>query len=76
MVKFDGSENTVIISTSDYHIDVQQATVAPLSSMKNVQMTDFDKILLKKWEQHMEEGHFRYGLEVLETRNLFPDGKY
>ena len=76
MVKIDLTTNKVIISTSDYNINVPDATSFPtsLDSLENVAMSDFDRLLLKRWSMHMAEGHFRYGLDVLETRSLYPDG--
>ena len=76
MVKIDATTNKVIISTSDYKINVPDATSLPasLDSLENVHMSDFDRLLLKRWDMHMAKGHFRYGLDVLETRSLYRDG--
>ena len=38
--------------------------------------TDFDRLLQNRWETHMSKGHFRYGLDVLETRKVIHDGMY
>ena len=37
---------------------------------------DFDRLLRNRWETHMSQGHFRYGLDVLETRKVIHDGMY
>ena len=77
MVRMDSATNKLYISTSDYRIRVPDTTA--LSKMIEPEqkgyMTDFDKLIMKRWEMHMAEGHFRYGLDVLETRNLYPVGK-
>ena len=77
MVKIDPTTNQVHISTSDYTIVVPNSSTLPksLDSEENVYMTDFDRLLLNRWNSHMREGHFRYGLDVLETRNLYAEGK-
>ena len=38
--------------------------------------TEFDRLLQNRWETHMSKGHFRYGLDVLETRKVIHDGMY
>ena len=38
--------------------------------------TDFDRLLQNRWEAHMSKGHFRYGLDVLETRSVTHGGMY
>ena len=38
--------------------------------------TDFDRVLQNRWETHMSKGHFRYGLDVLETRSVTHGGMY
>ena len=38
--------------------------------------TDFDRVLQNRWETHMSKGHFRYGLDVLETRSVTLGGMY
>ena len=38
--------------------------------------TDFDRVLQNRWETHMSKGHFRYGLDVLETRKVIHGGMY
>ena len=77
MVRIDSATNKLYISTSDYRIEVPDTTALPklLEPEQNGYMTDFDRLIMKRWEMHMTEGHFRYGLDVLETRNLYPDGK-
>ena len=38
--------------------------------------TEFDRLLQNRWETHMSKGHFRYGLDVLETRKVIHGGMY
>ena len=38
--------------------------------------TEFDRLLQNRWEAHMSKGHFRYGLDVLETRKVIHGGMY
>ena len=38
--------------------------------------TDFDRVLQNRWETHMNKGHFRYGLDVLENRSVIHGGMY
>ena len=77
MVRIDAATNKLYIATSDYRIEVPDTTTLPqiINSEQNNYMTDFDRLILKRWDMHMAEGHFRYGLDVLETRYLYPDGK-
>ena len=82
MVKIDSITNKIIVSKLDFQTDVavqrenysNRANMLGLSELKEMEMSDFDQILQNRWEMHMKTGHFRYGLDVLETRNVFPSG--
>jgi hypothetical protein len=84
MVKIDSITNKIIFSKLDFQTDVavqrenyrNHANLSGLSEVKEMEMSDFDQILRSRWDTHMEAGHFRYGLDVLETRNVFSNGNY
>ena len=84
MVKIDSITNKIILSKWDFQTDVavqmenysSRANLLGPLELKEMEMSEFDKILQSRCEKHMNAGHFRYGLDVLETRNVFSDGNY
>ena len=84
MVKLGRTRNEIIISSSDYHLNIVLSDERKnsfkdngcLPESKENDMTEFDRILQKRWQKHMDDGHFRYGLDVLETRNVYRTGRF
>ena len=82
MVKVSTDGTILFIEASDYQNRVvlpketetnDKVVQTPLVSSGKT-LSEFDRILSDRWQGHMENGNFRYGLDIVESRNIFPPG--
>ena len=75
-------ENKIFVANSDYQIKIPLPTKHDDSSnesspeLNGGMVNEFDRLLQSRWDMHMNKGHFRYGLDVVETRLISSTGKY
>ena len=66
----DYQSRVVLSKETETNDEVVQTSL--VSRGKN--LSEFDRILGNRWQSHMENGNFRYGLDIVESRNIFPSG--